>query len=267
MTREWAVKITAPAKRIDLDAQVDLTEKLSIAVSVDSATDTLTARFRVTAPTLRQAADKALKNARAFPAKPTRIEVQDMDDWMAEQRRPRPQNLVGVSETAELLGVTRQRVVQLADRPDFPAPISRLSAGPVWARVSIEAFLKDWQRKPTGRPRKTDLAASDQARRMDEARRMAKAYPYSVDVSIFNVTVNGILTVAISERLDEDLRAMGLGKEKLGAMLADIAERATPIADNPLVYESTVASRLDGPPRRVLIEQFGRNAARMDYAN
>jgi hypothetical protein len=105
-----------------------------------------------------------------------------------------------------------------------------------------------------------------QIREDDEARRLAKVYPFSVDISIMKITVNNIPIVATSERLDRDLRAMGLGKTNLDKMLADIAQRATPVSGNPLVYESTVASRLGGAPRRVVIEQFGRNASRMDYA-
>jgi hypothetical protein len=130
--------------------------------------------------------------------------------------------------------------------------------------------MRDWEM-----PRGFGLNLDDVARYLferhvredDEARRKAKMYPFSVDVSILKVTVNGILIVAISERLDEDLRAMGLGTNTLDGMLADIAQRATPTPGNPLVYESTVASRRGGAPRRVLIEHFGPNAARMDYAS
>jgi hypothetical protein len=112
----------------------------------------------------------------------------------------------------------------------------------------------------------SQLALERQVHEDDEARRMAKVFPYSVDVSIFKVAVNGVLIVAISERLDEDLRAMGLGTNTLDGMLAGIAERATPTPGNALMYESTVASRLGGAPKRVLIEQFAPNAARIDYA-
>lgn len=54
--------------------------------------------------------------------------------------RPSPPTapvLVGVAETADILGVTKQRVVQLAATKGFPAPIVRLRAGPVWATDDI----------------------------------------------------------------------------------------------------------------------------------
>lgn len=125
---------------------------LNATITVDAHTNQLIAAYEVTAPTLRQAADEALRAARVLPAKPTNIHVQRLDEWTAEQKRPRPQDLIGVSEAADLLRVSRQRVSQLLERPEFPPPVARLSAGPVWARASIEAFLKDWPRKPTGRP-------------------------------------------------------------------------------------------------------------------
>jgi hypothetical protein len=130
--------------------------------------------------------------------------------------------------------------------------------------------MRDWE-MPRGFGLNLDDVArylfERQVREDDEARRLAAAYPSSVDVSSLKVTVNAILIVAISQRLDEDLRAVWLGRNTLGAVLADIAHRAAPTAGNPMVTESTVASRLDGSPRRVVIEQFAPNAARMDYGN
>lgn len=61
--------------------------------------------------------------------------------------------LVGVSEIAELLDVTRQRASALAKRPDFPSPIASLASGPVWTRPSLNRFVDEWPRKE-GRPPK-----------------------------------------------------------------------------------------------------------------
>ena len=47
---------------------------------------------------------------------------------------------------AELLGVSTQRVDQLARTPGFPEPETVISAGRIWSREAIEA----WARK-TGR--------------------------------------------------------------------------------------------------------------------
>jgi hypothetical protein len=62
-----------------------------------------------------------------------------------------PEGLAGVTEVAALLGVSRQRVAQLRERADFPAPIAELAAGPIWNRTSLTRFVEAWPRKP-GRP-------------------------------------------------------------------------------------------------------------------
>lgn len=72
--------------------------------------------------------------------------------------RPLIPELVGVSEVASLLGVSKQRLSELRTRADFPQPIVMLAAGPVWARPSLNHFIAGWSRKP-GRPRKPAEAA------------------------------------------------------------------------------------------------------------
>lgn len=54
------------------------------------------------------------------------------------------QHLVGVHEIAELLGVSRQRVDQLAnDDPRFPEPVAVLAAGRVWERADVERWARE----------------------------------------------------------------------------------------------------------------------------
>jgi hypothetical protein len=55
----------------------------------------------------------------------------------------------------EAPGVTKQRLLQLTERTDFPAPMVRLAAGPVWLAASVRAFDRHWTRKP-GRPAKAE---------------------------------------------------------------------------------------------------------------
>lgn len=152
--QRWAVRVTAPVISLTDDELIDAAH-FGATIRFDSAVGLLTAAYEVDAPTLRQATHEALRTARKLPAKPTRLEVLPLDDWLAEQKAPRAMDLLGTSEVAEVLGVARQRVGQLLDtRADFPAPIARPSAGPVWTRSSVEAFLEGWSRKITGRPRK-----------------------------------------------------------------------------------------------------------------
>jgi len=57
-------------------------------------------------------------------------------------------HLVGITEIAAMIGVSRQRVHQLtSEDPTFPAPTAVLSAGGVWERQAIE----EWAER-TGRP-------------------------------------------------------------------------------------------------------------------
>lgn len=66
---------------------------------------------------------------------------------------PSTPELLAATDVAELLGVSRQRVWQLQERPEFPEPYVRLGSGPVWTRPAIERFAESWERKP-GRPAK-----------------------------------------------------------------------------------------------------------------
>jgi ATP-dependent Clp protease ATP-binding subunit ClpC len=94
-------------------------------------------------------------------------------------------HLVGVAEIAELLGVSRQRVDQIASSyPDFPAPEAELAAGRIWARAAVREWMAVHpERRPgreEGRPiafeRFTDRARRAFARAQDEARALVHAY-------------------------------------------------------------------------------------------
>ena len=60
--------------------------------------------------------------------------------------------LAGLAEVASLAGVSRQRAAQLANHPDFPAPVARLAMGPVWREADVQKFL-DTPRKPGRKPK------------------------------------------------------------------------------------------------------------------
>jgi predicted DNA-binding transcriptional regulator AlpA len=52
-------------------------------------------------------------------------------------------DLVGVTEIAEMLGVSRQRVDQIV-RSDgrFPKPVAELHAGRIWLRTDVAAWAR-----------------------------------------------------------------------------------------------------------------------------
>jgi prophage regulatory protein len=52
-------------------------------------------------------------------------------------------DLVGLTEIARLLGISRQRVDQLLRTDEaFPEPIATLSAGRIWERADIESWAR-----------------------------------------------------------------------------------------------------------------------------
>ena len=50
--------------------------------------------------------------------------------------------LVGLAEVAELLGKSRRQAVRWTNRPDFPEPIARLRATPVWRGADVERWAQ-----------------------------------------------------------------------------------------------------------------------------
>ncbi|WP_261556251.1 serine/threonine-protein kinase [Frankia tisae] len=59
----------------------------------------------------------------------------------------------GVTEVAEILGVSRQRVAKLRDRADFPDPIAEIAQGPIWDLDEIKEWGGSDLRLSSGRPR------------------------------------------------------------------------------------------------------------------
>jgi prophage regulatory protein len=61
--------------------------------------------------------------------------------------------LMGAREIEARLGVSRQRVQQLAARPDWPAPYDELAMGKVWRKEDVEAWIAE---------HRPDLSAADE---------------------------------------------------------------------------------------------------------
>ena len=59
----------------------------------------------------------------------------------------------GVTEVAEMLGVSRQRLAKLRERADFPDPLGELVQGPVWDLDAVERWNgSDSRQSAPGRP-------------------------------------------------------------------------------------------------------------------
>ncbi len=80
------------------------------------------------------------------------VALEAMTTQEADRRNSVQPVLVGVSEIAQMLGLTRQRVSTLSKRSDFPSPLATLASGPVWRAGDLTTFAAGWRRSP-GRPR------------------------------------------------------------------------------------------------------------------
>lgn len=119
----------------------------SAAVSVD-AFDPVNAMVRATNMVTRYAEKAGLP---PWPVVDVRVVRADVLD--EENSKPNIPDLVSSPEVADILGVNRQRVHQLAhENRAFPKPLYQLAAGWLWDRAAIKQFADDWERKP-GRPR------------------------------------------------------------------------------------------------------------------
>ena len=67
--------------------------------------------------------------------------------------------LVGVTEIAALLGLSRPRVKQLTKTPQFPEPYARLMMGDIWALADVEAMAVE-QGRPLDHAALAALVAS-----------------------------------------------------------------------------------------------------------
>jgi predicted DNA-binding transcriptional regulator AlpA len=65
-----------------------------------------------------------------------------------------PEDLAGLAEVAQLLGVTKKTAQKYMRRPDFPEPLGRVSTGFIWLRSDVKAWAKRTLPLRTGRPRK-----------------------------------------------------------------------------------------------------------------
>lgn len=114
------------------------------------------ARFCVRAPEAGAAVDEgvqAFKEASDSVGLPDATVVDVETSTMAELNTdhdpdvPIP-DLVGITELAELLGVSNQLVTLLVRAKGFPAPVAELNAGPVWTLKSVNRFILKAQANP-----------------------------------------------------------------------------------------------------------------------
>ena len=65
-----------------------------------------------------------------------------------------PTRLVGLAEVAEVFGVSKRTASRYTIRSDFPAPVARLRAGPIWLEDDVKTWAAPVPPVKRGRPRK-----------------------------------------------------------------------------------------------------------------
>lgn len=158
---EWVV-------RMDVETRVPLKEEVLVALSeaaeerdgsVSNRADGpgYTVTIDVEADSPLAAASDGARFALTELGADLRAQVVDLrvttpERFEAEALRPDFPPLASAADAAEILGVSRQRVHQLAaSNTRFPAPVARVGTGPLWAVPAIEHFASVWDRRP-GRP-------------------------------------------------------------------------------------------------------------------
>ena len=53
-----------------------------------------------------------------------------------------PPQVVALAELTAMLGVTKNRAMQISRKPDFPAPLGELSVGRIWSYDAVVAFCR-----------------------------------------------------------------------------------------------------------------------------
>lgn len=60
---------------------------------------------------------------------------------------PRPLDLVGLAEIAEMLGIRTPTAHELTADPRFPKPVAELRMGRVWRRSEVERYVERHRKK------------------------------------------------------------------------------------------------------------------------
>lgn len=156
-TVEIAVRTTHPITEELLFAVAEIGGVATGHVGQHALETTLTVRARSLMDAGKEGMRKVLAIAPGATARAEVMTIEEFDRREAEMIERR--KLVGISEVARALGITKQRVSVLSKRSDFPAPLARLTSGPVWRIGDISTFAGGWQRK-AGRPKGSTKAAA-----------------------------------------------------------------------------------------------------------
>jgi hypothetical protein len=67
--------------------------------------------------------------------------------------------VVGVAESAEIMGWDKRRVVTYIDRGSFPEPLTSLASGRLWLREDVEEYSRTWHARHAAASRQAGRSA------------------------------------------------------------------------------------------------------------
>lgn len=152
---EYAVHLTTDRADVTDEQLDDLVDALAPLAGVPSMLDgRLSVQLTVDDHDLVTAAAQAQHAVHtvlryAQPVQVVAIEVMTAEEFARRlDGPPRAGDLVSTTEAAELLGVSRQRVLQLSkDRPEFPEPVRLGARGLHWSAAGVRRFAAAWERR------------------------------------------------------------------------------------------------------------------------
>ena len=156
----------------------------------------------------------------------------------------RGNELVGVAEIAAMLGVSRQRIDQLTATEGFPDPIADLTAGRIWSRSAVEAWMADHvSRNPAAElDRGITASLSDATRRVmvaaqETARQQRHGWVGTEHLLLALLSTDGLTdVVAAAAQLGIRLAAV---EEAIGHLVpAGSGDIAGPIPFTPRAYNT-----------------------------
>jgi len=160
---DWLDKAGPMPAEAKLDTWTSALADYSPAVSLEpgGAYERASATITVLAATLRQAIQTAVWMVEgAAGRKAIGVEALQTEEFDRRLNEPQIPPLIGQVEMATRLGVSRQRVAQLAtERQDFPPEVVRTAAGPLYVEAHFDAWVQGWQRRPGRPPKKTEESA------------------------------------------------------------------------------------------------------------
>ncbi len=160
-TTEWTVEFTLrnlPHEDTLVDIQETLDGKgIDASVAALPSAGQWTVSFGTAAKDFAHAVNQVHENFERFVGGKLRLDeiiavnAMTLDEQERRAEEPTMPTLVGASEVAEILHVSRQRVHQLREHDGFPEPLVEVAMGPLWDERAVDKFDREWARKP-GRP-------------------------------------------------------------------------------------------------------------------